>query len=255
MPPWPWSGFGFGYTSLVQIAAPAIIQAPFDLTKPHRSRSVLAPPTLDHWCRAPQATPIWLDPSLVQTVYGSILHIYVLGCGGLMRLHRKLGGSMFKIGTTQAASPQARTAGLIRCRYGSRFRCESRWSEEEPGFDNWKTEAPALDIFPSPASPVSLTNSSLVVRLPLALSPEDFDIALNQRLRTVAVDRWVRQAAVRRELTLHDIDPNLGIRGKQVAKGLVEEVSEIFFFRKKHEFAALVAIAEDIVLQSFRKRA
>ena len=182
MPPWPWSGFG--YTSLVQITAPAIIQAPFDLTKPHRSRSVLAPPTLDHWCRAPQATPIWLDPSLVQTVYGSILHIYVLGCGGLMRLHRKLGGSMFKIGTTQAASPQARTAGLIRCRYGSRFRCESR-----------------------------------------------------------------------RELTLHDIDPNLGIRGKQVAKGLVEEVSEIFFFRKKHEFAALVAIAEDIVLQSFRKRA
>ncbi len=30
---------------------------------------------------------------------------------------------------------------------------------------------------------------------------------------------------------------------------MIEEVSELFFFRKKRDFTALVAIAEDLVLE------
>ncbi len=231
---WPWGGFGTTsfHAPPMRLAAPAVSQTAWTPAAPPQKRAVLAPATLDSWCREPLPTALWLDPNVAQTIYGGLIHIYVAGCRGLLKLSRQLGGSMFKIGTTQAASPEARMGSLISCRYGSRFRCDGGWTDEQEGFDNWKEERPVLVSALSPASPVSVMQSSLLVRLPVSLSPGAFDQALNQRLRTVAVDRWVRQDAIQRELALHGICANLGIRGKKVAKGLIEEVSEIFFFRR-----------------------
>lgn len=245
-----WGGFGIDnfYAPIVQMAAPALVPE-----RSKRERTVLAPPTLDLWCRPPHPHSVWLEPAVLQTAYGATLYLYVGGCRGLLGLARQLGGSMFKVGVTLSALPDARMDSLTKSRYGSRFRYEDCWSSEQKGFDNWKEEAISLDVAPSPASPVSILPTALLVRLPLSLSPKAFDDALNERLKGVSLDRWVRKDAVRHELASHGIHPNLGIRGKHVAKGMVEEVSEIFFFRKKADFAALVAIAEDIVLTAVRK--
>lgn len=94
------------------------------------------------------------------------------------------------------------------------------------------------------------------IRLPECMSFWDFDRALNQHLGSVSIDSWCRRQEGTRELERRHLDPGIGRRGtpaKSGGIGRIDDAYELFFFRPRREFSALVAIAEHIVLQALRQ--
>lgn len=117
---------------------------------------------------------------------------------------------------------------------------------------------PALDLYPSLASPVVILPMSIGVRLPNGLSVKAFDEALMLRLREVAIDRWARLPGVGAQLERNGSSAEMAIRATSVCSGVAtnaREAAELYFFRKKHEFTCLVAAAEAIVLEAILKDA
>lgn len=259
LPPssWTWSGFALVCSFGPPAFSPNLATSLNDdlhqgLRKPQKAPFIDAP-SLDPFCIPPLADEVWMARKVRDAVRGSVdVQVYVAGCPGLAKLHAKIGAPIFKIGTTEAASPNERLADFGLQNYGSLGRDEGSW-DENPGFDAWTAVKPQLDDYPSPASPVVVLPKSLGVRLPPHLSAKAFDDALVTKLRSVNLDLWARRSAVRRQLGLAGIDPGLAMRASRLGQqdgSKLKEASEFYFFRKKREFAAFVAIIEAIVLEA-----
>ena len=259
LPPssWTWSGFAlvcsFGLPGVsANLVTSLNDDRPQGLRKPQKAPYIDAP-SLDPFCTPPLADEVWMARKVRDAVQGSVdVQVYVAGCPGLAKLHAKIGAPIFKIGTTEAASPNERLIDFGLQNYGSLSRNEGVW-DESPGFDPWTAVTPQLDDFPSPASPVVVLPKSLGVRLPTHLSAKAFDDALVAKLRSVNLDLWARRSAVRQQLELAGIDPGLAMRASRSGQKdgtKLKEASEFYFFRKKRDFAALVAIIEAIVLEA-----
>jgi hypothetical protein len=256
---WAWSGFAiscaFSPPMMISLSASQIRSV--DLA-PGGGQGAFVPPfidppTLSAWCRPPEADETWLRPHVRKAFKGSVdLQIYVAGCKGLAYLHKAIGAPIFKIGTTEAPSPCDRLVDFGERSYGSLYRHDGAWTTSA-GYEEWTALEPRLDTFPSLASPVVILPASIGVRLPRNMSARAFDQALNERLRDVAVDRWVRAPGVPEQLQRSGTPPDLAIRATPVGHDgvrKVQEVAELYFFRKKYEFKGLVAMAEAIVLEA-----
>ena len=212
---------------------------------------MLDPPRLARDPDEPASDETWLTPNRRAALPAAVtLQIYVAGCKGCAQLFSALGAPVFKIGTTEAASPHERLADLGQSRYGSLIRRAGLWVEDD-GFDRWHLVDPLLDIALSPASCVVPLPASLGIRLPASLSAAAFDRALTRRLAPVAIDAWPRSETVRRHLLDCGRDPDCALRATPsgpAAAGHGQEVQELYFFRKKSDFSILALIAEDIVL-------
>lgn len=211
-------------------------------------------PSLDGWLRDPMADEVWLDPALRGWATATFVRLYVLGCDGLFALHKLLGTSQFKIGLTEQ-KVEARIRELNRDSYASHYVGVAGWTGAE-GFCDWHPKTPVVGQMPSPASPVVVMSDCIGIHLPECLSLRDFDRALAQHLESVCIDRWFRRPEIAKELTQKNVDPAVGRRGTLVTDdGIdrVEEAHELFFFRPRREFGALVAIAEHIILRALRQ--
>lgn len=208
-------------------------------------------PSLDGWLRDPFADEVWLDPALRGWPTATFVRLYVLGCDGLLALHKLFGTSQFKIGLTEQ-KVEARIRELNRDSYASHHVGLAGWTCAE-GFSDWHPKLPMVGQMPSPASPVVVMSDCIGIHLPECVSLRDFDRALAQHLESVCIDRWFRRPEVAKELKHKQIDPGVGRRGTLATdSGItrIEEAHELFFFRPRREFAALVAIAEHIVLRA-----
>lgn len=211
-------------------------------------------PSLDGWLRDPMADGVWLDPAVRHWRTATFVRLYVLGCDGLVELRNLLGTSVFKIGLTEL-SVESRVRKLNRERYASHYVSPAGWTSVD-GFDDWHPKTPVLPHWPSPASPVVVMTNCIGIRLPECMSFRDFDRALNEHLGSVSIDSWCRRQEGTRELERRHLDPGIGRRGtpaKAGGIGRIDEAYELFFFRPRREFSALVAIAEHIVLQALRQ--
>lgn len=211
-------------------------------------------PSLDGWFRDPFADDVWLDPALRGWPTATFVRLYVLGCDGLFALHKLLGTSQFKIGLTEQ-KVEARIRELNRDSYASHYVGVAGWTGAE-GFCDWHPKTPVVGQMPSPASPVVVMSDCIGIHLPECLSLRDFDRALAQHLESVCIDRWFRRPEIAKELTQKNVDPGVGRRGTLATDGgidRVEEAHELFFFRPRREFGALVAIAEHIILRALRQ--
>lgn len=214
-------------------------------------------PDLDDWCRAPHPDHVWQAAKGQFWQQGLVVYLYVVGCTGLFQLFTMLGVPLFKIGLTTEEEPSRRIGELNSKHHASHYLGREGWQACE-GFDDWEHKEPVLFSNPSPLSVVSVTASCLRIELPAGMSFGDFDKALNRRLAPVSLDRWARRLDVKEANRARGVDPCLGIRGTSVTcNGIrrVEDAYEIFLFRKRREFPALVAIAEDIVLEHLRQEA
>lgn len=260
--PWAWTGLAVSYS----MAAPVVLVASPFQPEPAAAASgprgtdplpMIDPPSLSRIGLSPVGDEIWLKPDVRDAINGPVdVQIYVAGCKGLAELHTILGGPVWKIGVTEAPSPEARLRDLGMREYGSLHRQGQQWVAGS-GFGTWTTVKPQLDTFPVLASPVVILPTSIGVRLPESLSAKAFDEALTLRLREVAIDRWARLPGVSVQLKRNGAGADVAIRATAVRNGdtrVAREVAEFYFFRKKHEFACLVAAAEAIVLEAVLKR-
>ncbi len=121
-PVWSWRGTEsntfYGLAGQQIPPSPTIPAHPSPMA-PRGGRLLLSPPTLEEWCRPPLPDDVWLHPAIAQVPSGHILHIYVGGCRGTSVLAQKIGGSVFKVGTTLDATPETRMAYFGSCRYGA----------------------------------------------------------------------------------------------------------------------------------------
>lgn len=257
---WVWTGLAVSY----RLAAPLVLLAPslqpefaeVAKLKVPEPLPLIAPPGLSSSSLAPREDEVWLQPHVRDAIKGPVnLQIYVAGCQGLAKLHTVVGGPVYKIGITEAPSPEERLKDLGAREYGSLYRAGERWMASQ-GFDAWAAVKPLLDIYPSLASPVVILPMSIGVRLPKGLSVKAFDEALILRLREVAIDRWARLPGVGAQLERNGSSADMAIRATSVSSGgatNAREAAELYFFRKKHEFTCLVAAAEAIVLEAILK--
>lgn len=260
--PWTWTGLAVSYS----MAAPFVLIAsplPPEFggvaleSNGLEPLPVINPPSLSQAGHGTLGNDIWLEPDVREAINGPVdVQIYVAGCKGLAELHTILGGPVWKIGVTEAPSPEDRLKDLGMREYGSLHREGQNWVASS-GFGTWTTVKPSLDTFPALASPVVILPMSIGVRLPEGLTARAFDDALTLRLRDVAIDRWARLPGVDAQLKHNGASANVAIRATAVRNGktrVAREVSELYFFRKKHEFTCLVAAAEAIVLESVLKQ-
>lgn len=257
---WVWTDLAVCY----RIAAPLVLIAPslqpafaeVATLKVPEPLALIAPPGLSSSSLALREDEVWLQPHVRDAIKGPVsLQIYVAGCQGLARLHTIVGGPIYKIGITEAPSPEDRLKDLGAREYGALYRAGGHWVAN-PGFDTWASVKPQLDLYPSLASPVVILPTSLGVRLPKGLSAKAFDEALVLRLREVAIDRWARLPGVGAQLERNGSSADMAIRATSVSSGgatNAREAAELYFFRKKHEFTCLVAAAEAIVLEAILK--
>ncbi len=211
-------------------------------------------PDLDDWCREPMPDHVWREARAQLWQPGLVVYLYVVGCAGLLQLFHLLGVPVFKLGLTLEDTPTRRIDELNSKRYASHYLGKQGWQPCD-GFSDWEPKEPVVFSPPSPLSPVSVTPTCIRIELPAGLSFGEFSKALNRRLAPVSLDRWARRLDVREANRTQGIDPGLGIRGSRVTcNGVsrIEDAHEIFLFRKRREFPALVAIAEDIVLEHLR---
>lgn len=175
--------------------------------------------------------------------------VYVLQAPGLGALSASLGGlSLAKVGTAAIENLAQRVAELGRCGYGAWVRGPRRY-EREAGFDLF-VPPPRLQLAPQhPASPLRLCLHGIEVDLPSALSPEQFEAALNRallplRLQTVAGTEAGHAVCARAGVdtaTLHRFYRH-GPR--------IKAATEIALLRPQADVGALARLCADIVIDT-----
>lgn len=246
---WPFAAMG----TLTREKQHEISLAPSSGTDPlitvsEARQEPLRPPNLDHWLVDPLPTDFWASwlqrngPLSVKP-----LCLYVGRCPPLGRLRDEFSASVFKVGTT--SDLQRRLQDLNSSQYASWTAHGDRWTRED-GFDAWSFEETRINRLPNELSPLTVQADHLEVRLPPTMSGKGFETMLNNVLRTVAIDNWVRQKAVAKSLIGQGLSPTVGIRATQkirCGKPNYRETSELVFFRRRFDWSALVAIAEDVI--------
>lgn len=206
------------------------------------------PPNLDRWLVDPLPTDFWANwLQRNGRLSEKPVCLYVAGCPPLGRLRDAFSASVFKVGTT--SNMHRRLRALNSSQYASWTAHGERWTRED-GFNQWSFEATRVDRPPSELSPVWVEAEHLGVRLPKDMSSKAFEEALNRALRSVAVDRWVRQKDVERSLMMQGLETTVGVRATaQVRRGTrnYRETSELVFFRRRFDWQALLAIVEDAI--------
>ncbi|MCW6513258.1 hypothetical protein, partial [Lichenifustis flavocetrariae] len=155
--------------------------------RPRRGR--LAPPPVD--------TALFASATYRAVAgQGGTALAYLAGCIGLAGIHEAINTTLYKAGTTSAATVDARMQTLNEAGYAA-YRRLGNEVVAEPGFQNWI----AADLPPHgprpPNSPVTGLGNALQVRLPAGMTHEAFDIALTERLWSVSLATIAAQPAFR----------------------------------------------------------
>ena len=115
-----------------------------------------------------------------------LVHVYVASCDGTARLYEASRTTIYKAGTHAGDAVATRMATLNAAAYAS-WRKSGLALVEEPGFNTWRAERLPIEAPRPHHSPVTPLGTSLAVRLPAAILPERFDVALTQALRPVSI--------------------------------------------------------------------
>lgn len=115
------------------------------------------------------------------------IFVYVLGSAGLLALSRSYGHPVFKIGTTNDADFDKRTAELQGDHYAGTVRT-GNGTVLEPGFDNWVVAAIATSGVVRDEGLIILPRT-IAVDLPDGMSARQFDAALRRALAPRAIHR------------------------------------------------------------------
>jgi len=221
---------------------------------PGISSGVAAPPSLEQLIRPPVLGAVWADPTIQSRLAPTIVvQIYAGGTYALQDLRFRLNSTIYKVGSTSKLSVYERFNELRATQYGCmRTDTTGHWFGE-PGFENWIPVPVPRELRVALASCVVILPESIGVRLPLNMTAAAFEAQLAARLAPFEVRHWARSEAGKRALLAKGVDPLCAVRGTRAIEDdfeFVREVSEIYAFRPHRDFEALIALAEEIVIEA-----
>ena len=155
---------------------------------------------------------------------GDQVEVYAGGGEGYRRVSRNLCVPYYKIGVTGRWRVAERFRQHKRTRYGSFWWHDGRYVEDGDFADQF----PSLintTLTLSSASPVRATHNSVVVTLPLTMSPDQFEHALRKKLAHAAVHRWLATDEGLRHCEVLRVDPAIGIRMTGYGQGDAKRMS------------------------------
>ncbi|WP_374308946.1 hypothetical protein [Methylocella sp.] len=178
--------------------------------------------------------------------------VYAGACQGLAALSRVLQLPVYKVSTTSADSIWARMQQLRVDKYGAARRDGANYVIDS-GWESWFPSHLKARQFPSPDSPVILTERAILVPLPVDLAPEEFDRRFDALAKHGALDRWLLTQAGRDHAAALSVDPSIGQRLTAYPGGSQPRLSpaeEIMIFSCCYSGPdRAIALAERILLQ------
>ena len=181
---------------------------------------------------------------------GDAIEIYCAAGSGYKRVARNLCLPFYKLGVTGRGKLVERFKNHKRTGYASFWWQDGRYVEDEDFYDQFPSLI-TTSLALSPNSPVRATANSIVVTLPEAMSPLDFEFALRKALDHVAVHRWLATNEGLRHCAVLRVDPAIGIRMTGYGHGDAKRMSpadEIYLFRPRVDGDELIVIIEQIIL-------
>jgi hypothetical protein len=187
--------------------------------------------------------------ALYQT--GLMLTMYVVGCPGLKEVAQLIQMPILKCGTRKGDELLMRRKKLGRDRHGAGRQLDGELVFE----DDWQ-QGDAMFLKPkrgpSPGSPVTVMNRSLLVRLPSSMSSQAFDKAYDAEVSHAAIDPWIDTKDGRQLCAKHDVNPDTFNRFTMYGYDLTPRISkakELTVFRLDRDVDRLIEIAEKIILR------
>lgn len=179
---------------------------------------------------------------------GREVKIVAADCEGLSALAGPGRWSLVVIGIAASSVPEyLRTLGMAR---HAGYHRGPIGCQPAAGFEVWRQRQLRVTLELSTASPVSLVDGALLVRLPDTMSRRAFANELRDALGVVASDAVVTSRQGRRRCRDLGLAVGRYLRGTATAvEGQIgkRSVDDLFFFRPHLDADALVAVVETIV--------
>ncbi len=201
----------------------------------------------------PDMSALFADPYILTKLAGGVItYVYLAGCLGLWELGKSLGIPVFKAGTTSNPDIRQRLSALGVDRYGS-----VTFGPDGPscglGFDRWDADhlPPSLNI--AQHSAVSIVGRALQVRLPIGMTPAQFEERLSDALLPVALHVYADTQEGRAYLIGKGVHPSQAFRYTEYRYGLAARLStasEIYIYRRGQDEWRLVRLIENIILEA-----
>lgn len=176
-----------------------------------------------------------------------LVHVYVASCDGTARLYEASRTTVYKAGTHAGDAVATRMATLNAAGYAS-WRKSGLALVEEPGFSTWRAERLPVEAPRPHHSPVTPLGTSLAVRLPSAILPERFDVALTQALRPVSIAHLRSEPRITLSLAGIGCDPDRLERYTARRDGAGHKLAaELVRLQPRRDAEALASMVEGIV--------
>ena len=178
---------------------------------------------------------------------------YAAGCDGLANVSKILKMPGYKVSTCGADRLWDRMKELKRDRYGALWHNGEAYVEDAEGWDNWFPSHLYPRRFPSPSSPVIAEKRTVIVPLPIGMTPRKFDDLFDAEVKKGALNIWVMTQAGRDHCAFVDAVPAVGQRSTRFGEGCQSKISpanEICGFSIHSGADLLIAIIEKIIIEA-----
>jgi hypothetical protein len=184
------------------------------------------------------------QPGLMRT-------LYVVGCPELKEIAQLIQAPILKCGSCDGDELVERLEELGLDHYAAGRQLDGELVFEE-GWKDWDAMFLKPMRGPSPGSPVTVMNRSLLVRLPSSMSWQAFDKAYDAEVSHAAIDQWIDTEDGRRLCAKHGVNPDTFNRFTMYGYDLTPRISkakELTVFRLDRDVDKLIEIAEKIILR------
>lgn len=188
---------------------------------------------------------------------GERREIFVGYCIGQKSLSFKLRRSCYHVGVDGPGQAWRRIQAMKGRRYGAGSYVGDRYVEDDRNWSEWFLGRMSDEVLTSPASPVTVTERGMVVRLPDTLDPALFDSLVVDEILKGSLARWLRTTEGRGHCAMLGVDPAIGHRFTSPPPGAgsdPEPVEDIVMCAQCNAQARLIHIAEQIVLAHIEER-
>lgn len=185
------------------------------------------------------------DPS------GDDLFPYICGSPGTMELGRQLHLPLYKVGLSRVPDLEVRQRQISEDEYGSCRRVGDHWLGDS-GFSRYEMHTTVTSFELHPNSPVSLVPRGLRVRLPRALTFDQFHREFQLKMDGAGLNTFLDSAAGRRHLALLGREPSGAMRYTMYRWGngvRYRLANELYICRPRQDVSRIVLVAEQIVLE------